>query len=149
MVLFSRLAGRVALSSVLGVAFLVGSASVGVASVSGRAAKTTVTLSGKVTVIGATRATGSGSFAGTRDGKRVSGGGTIAFTGKQKGDGAWHTSTATFTYSGTGARERFTTTGKATIRFPSEPSVNLGSFRFTAKGRANSFLGGGDDGQSI
>jgi hypothetical protein len=55
----------------------------------------------------------------------------------------------TFTYSGTGARERFTDTGKATIRFPSEPTVNLGSFSFTAKGRAGSYIGDTDDGQSI
>ena len=71
------------------------------------------------------------------------------FTGKQKADGTLRTTTATFTYSGTGARERFTNNGTATIRFPSEPSVNLGSFRFTATGRGNSYIGGTDDGQGI
>ena len=114
-----------------------------------REANTTVTITGNVKDIGATKAKGSGSFTGTRDGKRVSGGGTIVFTGKQKADGTLRTTTATFTYSGTGARERFTATGKATIRFPSAPSVDLGKFTFGAKGRGSAFLGGTDDGSSI
>jgi len=56
--------------------------------VTGRAAQTTVTITGKVKEIGGTKAKGSCSFTGTRDERPVSGSCTIVFTGKEKDDGS-------------------------------------------------------------
>jgi len=56
--------------------------------VTGRAAQTTVTITGKVKEIGGTKAKGSCSFTGTRDERPVSGSCTIVFTGKEQDDGS-------------------------------------------------------------
>ena len=93
-------------SVVAGLVLVVGLASKASASVPGRARQTTVTITGKVKEIGATKAKGSCSFTGTRDGRPVSGSCTIVFTGKEQDDGAWHTTSATLTYTGTGRLHR-------------------------------------------
>ena len=115
----------------------------------GRAAQTTVTITGKVKEIGGTKVKGSCSFTGTRDERPVSGSCTIVFTGKEQDDGARHTTSATLTYTGTGRLHRLTAERTPTIQFPSAPSVDLGKFTFGAKGRGSSFLGGSDDGQGM